>query len=406
MNRTTALLALLALAVGFGLGRIAVPDPAAEISTLSSFERALDDPDWIARSFRLGGFLQGLSPENLPGALDALEARLPWLATDDLRIFMLAWSRFDPLGALERALGWPGQFQRNGSGAAIYAWAYRDPAAALQALDSIDNPELKAFMEGRLLAGWVHGEHKESAERFIASLPEGQRRFAFVSMLAWELSKQGTDVLMGWAEGVSEDEPTYKAAVFLSATSTLAGIDPPGAARWVEEHRGRAYADGVMRIVVRTWATSDPPAAMGWLADRPPGDERNAMVSNAFGLWLGRAPLDAEAWLRAAMPASELDPALRVMVRRAQRDSAAHAMQFALAISDPSLRQETVTKLGAAWLRRDPEAARDWLAGSELSDELEAAILGAHGRSETDGGDTPTQEARVEGGSTGTATQP
>lgn len=377
MRWTTALLALLALAVGFGLGRSSVPDRTAELATLDSFERALDETDWVERSFLQSGFLRGLSPETLPGALEALEARLPWLATDEIRLFMLAWTRFDPLGALERALAWPGQFQRNGSGAAIYAWAYRDPAAALQALGSVENPQLKAFMEGRMVAGWVHGEHKESAERFIASLPEGPRRFAFVAMLAWERSKHGADALMRWAEGVSEDDPTYKAAVFLKSTSTLAGIDPPLAAKWVADHRGRAYADGVMRIVVRSWATSDPPGALEWLAHLPAGEDRNAMVSNAFGLWLGRAPLEAERWLGASTPAAEFDPALRVMVRHRQLDSPALALTWALSISDAPLRRRLVTSLGGAWLRSDPEAANAWLAERGLSAELDAAIRDA-----------------------------
>ena len=105
-------LAILALLAGFGLGRLTAPSTDPELSTLASFRRALEDPDWLTRSYRFSGFLQGLSPENLPEALEAVVPQLPWLTTtDELRVFMLAWARFDAPGALEQALSWPRPFQ-------------------------------------------------------------------------------------------------------------------------------------------------------------------------------------------------------------------------------------------------------------------------------------------------------
>jgi hypothetical protein len=365
---------ILALLAGFGLGRLTAPSTDPELATLASFQRALDDPDWLTRSYRYSGFLLGLSPENLPEALDAVVPQLPWLTTAELRVFMLAWARFDAPGALEQALAWPRPFHRNGSGAAIYAWAMRDPSAATWALRSIEDPELEDFMEGRMIAGFTHGPYKQDASEYIASLPEGPRRFSYIAMLAWELSKQGPEAVMRWAEAVPDDLPRYKAAVFLNASSTLAAADPPGTARWLANHLSRDYSSGTMRVVARSWASSDPAAALQWLIQQTAGERRNGSIKNAFRVWLDASPDDAASWLRSTTPEPALDSALRLMVGRTRQESPVGAIDWALAIDDPQLRQEVVANVVHDWMSRDAAAAQDWLAQSDLSQEMLDAI--------------------------------
>lgn len=379
MKLSTALPASLVLLVGFGLGfglgRATAPGDDPELATLASFRRALEDPDWLTRSYRLSGFLQHLSPENLPGALEALEPQLPWLLTDELRVFMLAWSRFDPLGALEHALSWPRPFNRNGAGAAIYAWALRNPSAAAWALRSVEDPDLKEFMEGRLIAGWTHGEHRDSASDYIAKLPEGRRRFGYIGMLAWELSKQGPEAVMRWAESVPDAPERYKASVFLQAGNTLAAVDPAATAGWLAGHADRVYADGVLRVVARSWANSDPPAALDWMMQLPAGEKRNGAVKNAFRVWHNRSPEAAERWLRAAAPEPALDAAVRLMVGGTRREAPVLAMEWALEVADPELREQVVVNVARLWLRADAGAARAWLARSDLAPRVRGAIL-------------------------------
>ena len=289
---------VLALAAGFGLGRWTAPRSDWELSTLASFRWALDDPDWLVRTYRMSAYLQDLTPEQLPDALALVEANLPWLTTDEIRLFMFAWTRLDPAGALEHALGWPQPFNRNGAGAALYAWAFRDPRAALAAFGPLDDgSRLSEFLQGRLVAGWAHGPHKESASDYIATLPEGSRRLSYVAMLAWELSKQGPDAVIRWAEAVPDADADYKSAVFFKAAGTLAGIDPPGTAKWVGRHAERSYADGALLAVARSWVASDGAAAMTWLAELPAGEQRERLRADAGRAWLRREPVAARVWL-------------------------------------------------------------------------------------------------------------
>jgi hypothetical protein len=364
------------LAAGLVIGRLSAPGPQREEeATLASFRRALEDRDWLTRAHRISAYLQRLGPDELPEALEALERRRAWLSAEEIRLFMLAWSRFDAAAAFEAALAWPGRSQRTAAGAAIYAWAFTAPDAALRALEAVEDAQLRDFLRTRLVAGWVRGEQKDAANRYIASLPEGAQRDSFAGMLARELNEQGSEAVMRWAESVPEILPSYKQSAFRKACAAIAASDPAAAVRWAGEHAGRDYAKGSSAIIAGRWANTDPQAALEWLMGLPPDPERNRAIADAFTQWIDFARVPAEGWLRAATPAEALDEAVRVMVRRTnQNGSSEGAMAWAMQIEKPELRDEVVVALGRSWLRRDPAAARKWLGDSGLPEALLTAI--------------------------------
>jgi hypothetical protein len=314
---------------------------------VASFRAALADPDWLTRTWRMSSFLQSLSPANLDPALVEIEPALPWLTTDELRLFMLAWVRFDPIGALDWALALDPPFDRNAGGAAIYAWAFRNPAAAVQALDALGErgSELREFMQGRLVAGWAHGPHRDRLDDYLVRLEPGERRFAYVGMLAWELSKEGPDPVRRWAEALPDEPVQYKSAAFLKAATTLASIDPGGTARWLTQHADRAYTDGAFRVVVRSWTRSDPAAALAWVVALPAGDLRDRNLRVGFRVWHDAAAAAAEQWLRAAVPSAAHDAALRVMVERRRKATPGVAREWAALASDETLRRELLARV-------------------------------------------------------------
>ena len=283
---------LLALAVGFGFGRATAPRVDAELTSAMSLRWGLEERDWLTRTWRLSSYLQELDPEDLPVTLALLEQHFPWLLTDEFRLLMFAWVRFDPRGALQQALAWPARYRRNAAGAALYAWAYRDPEAALDALEGLDEPELAEFLRSRLVEGWAHGPHKQTLSDYIASLPEGPPRLTYASKLAWELVREGPPALVHWAEEVPAADSGYKAEVFAQAASVLASLDPASTAQWLERHLGRDYASRALRVLVRSWAGSDPEASLAWLVTLPSGETRRNAVFEAFGTWWQADPVE------------------------------------------------------------------------------------------------------------------
>ena len=216
MKWTAVIFVALAVALSFWLGHATAPALESELASVASFRRSLEDPDWLTRSYRFSSFLMGLNPENLPDALEALEPHLSWLNTDEFRLFMLAWARFDPIGAFEHAQSWPLEIRRKAGAAAMYAWGFYGPLEAVRELSAIENTEFRAFWGERLLAGWVHGEYRDSANEYIAAFPEGPTRRKYLETLAWEIAKQGPEAVMRWAEDVPEDPPHFKQAVLFN----------------------------------------------------------------------------------------------------------------------------------------------------------------------------------------------
>jgi hypothetical protein len=255
------------------------------------------------------------------------------LLTDEFRMFMFAWSRFDPRGAFEHAQSWPLQIRRNAGGAAMYAWGFRNPLAAVQELSTVESAELQEFWAARLLAGWAHGEYRDSASEYIATMPAGLTRQACLVTLAWEISKESPEAVMRWVEGVPDDPPRFKQDVFLKATQTLAGADAASTARWVQGHLDRDYAGNALLIVATSWAMSDAPAAMSWLTGLPADSKREAAVRAGFRVWFHHSPKDAERWLKSASPAPAVDPPVRVMVERTRDEKPAASRRWAQRIA-------------------------------------------------------------------------
>jgi len=333
MKWSTAITAALALALGFGLGRWSAPQPESELASVESFRRSLEDSDWLTRSWRFSSFLVGLNPENLPAALEALEPHLPWLLTDEFRMIMLAWSRFDARGAFLHAQTWPAPINRNAAAAAMYAWGYRSPLEAVRELENVKNPELQEFWAARLLAGWVHGKYRDSASKYIASMPDSPTRFAYLGTLAWELSKDGPKTVMRWAEEVPDEPANFKRDVFVNAASSLAGIDAAATAHWLEGYLDHDYVGDALVVTSRSWVNQDPTAALSWLVGIPAGAKRDTAVESAFNLWLNKSPNQAMAWLRSASPARAVDPAVQSVVRSMRETDPSAAQEWAARLS-------------------------------------------------------------------------
>jgi hypothetical protein len=317
-----------ALALGFWLGRATAPVLESELASVASFRRSLEDPDWLTRSYRFSSFLVGLNPENLPDAIEALEPHLPWLNTDEFRLFMLAWARFDPIGAFEHARSWPLEVRRKAGAAAMYAWGFYNPLEAVRELSTVENAEFQAFWGERLLAGWVHGEYRDSVNEFIAGFPDGPTRRKYLETLVWEIAKEGPEAVMRWAESVPDDPPHFKKAAFLKAASNLAGVDAPVTARWVRGHLDRDYVDKALLAVAGVWVVSDAPAAMRWLTALPPGSKRVAAVKTGFRVWFNHAPQEAQRWLMSASPALPVNPAVRFMVEQTRDENPKYSQEW------------------------------------------------------------------------------
>ena len=87
MKWTGVICVVIALAVGYGLGRATRPQALeGELGSVDSFQRSLEETDWLTRSHLFSSFLMGLNSDNLPEALEVLEPQLQEIRASRQRI--------------------------------------------------------------------------------------------------------------------------------------------------------------------------------------------------------------------------------------------------------------------------------------------------------------------------------
>jgi len=295
--RLGAPLALLALAGAFGLGWLAARPHSAAPSDNAAFAEVLRDPDALRGIHHYSVLLQSLGPDNLQEALAAVDQgrRITRLET---RLFFHAWVRFDPQAALEHALTW--RDPHPPASMVVLAWATRNPAAAREALEAVEDPALRAQLQNDLVSGWVRSGDTCGVTDHVASLPvERERREFLLKLLAAEQRRAGgRDALMAWVaalpDGADED---FRRIAFAQAALILATDDPRAAVRWLEPHLGEAYAADAPGAIAGFWIRKDAPAALGWIETLTEGVIRNEALTVALRRWLNTQPRAARAWI-------------------------------------------------------------------------------------------------------------
>ncbi len=373
---------ILTLAAAFVLARLTAPGrELADLRSVDSFRAALEERDTVDRAYRLSIFLQEFGPDDVPAALEILEARPIGVSQEEVRLLMLAWSRFDAPGAFSWASDWPTPWRETLMSEAMYAWGFRDGRAAFRALEGVEDSELRARMRPAIVEGWLRSDDREGAGDFIAVMSEPRRRGRLTFVLAAETMRDGVEAVIRWAEAVPEDAANdFKQGAFYHASSVVARKDPRRAAEWFELHRTQPYSEGSVTGIALQWARfHDPPGLFDWLRSLPAEGEREGergdAIAEGFRIWLERVPGEAEAWLRSALPDPELDPAVAELVVYLSRSSPGSAVEWAGRIQDEKLRRGRTIRAARAWRRAEPEAVTSWLAESDLSEEVRQQIV-------------------------------
>jgi hypothetical protein len=287
---------------------------------------------------------------------------------------MLVWTRFDSAGTLSWALSHSGSFKENAAAAAMWAWAFHDPATAQDALNSMDAVDATSLIREEFILGWLWGK-KPGAAEYIAQLPADMPRGKAMNALTVSLMREGPESVIEWVDAISDEVPEeYRADAYQKAGIILAYVDPILASRWIEGHLGRSHAARALSRIGSQWVEQDPQAALIWLTGLPATEAAENAVMSAFGVWLKRDVDAAQDWLLSASPAEGVDPAIQALVERDRRSEPGASLVWAQRIHDPTLQQQVVTRTGQDWFRKDPTAVKEWLSGSDLPEEIQTAI--------------------------------
>ncbi len=337
---------------------------------------ALRDRDVLTRTYRVAEALQELDEPDIDAAVAVLEAQRLGVTESEVRLFMLAWSRFDPVAAFNWADAWPGPWRGTLARMAIFAWAFRDPEGAAEAFGAME-PVLRNELHASLISGWARSGDTAGLTEYLFSKPSGSKRSRFIGVLLAELMTEGPEAIVSWAEAVPAEAPNRaKVTAFLTAGGALAQHDPSDATAFYEAHQQFGYAQPALKTIARRWVDHHDPAMLfEWLFSLPASEGVAEAVEAGFSRWWSGAPEEARAWLVAAPSIEALDPAVAVFVRHLSRTSAPRAVEWAERIRDEPLRRRTLAPLLRQWGRQDPAAARAWMNARDLPKELQRELL-------------------------------
>ena len=369
------------LAAGLGLGCSQGSESSPPRPDLDTLRAGLDERDELERLYLLTSFLRTLGPEDVPPALAEVEKHRVGFDKEEVRLLMLAWTRFDGPGAFATARDWPTPWRSILMEEAMHAWGFNDGRAALAECDQIEDEELRERLRTALISGWVGSNDRLGATEFAATVSDARRRTRLALRLAGQAKRDGPDAVIAWADAVPEDAPNeFKEAVFATAAGAVARLDPERAAPWYESQMQHWYTKSGLLNIAGKWAQfHDPKTLIAWIETLPIEEaresERTDAVRVAFRTWASEASGEVEAWLQAASGGPIRDAAIDELARATADASPAEALRWAGQIEDEKLRRHRILRYSRQWFVQDPDAAGAWLEEADIPDGWRQQIL-------------------------------
>lgn len=359
----------------------------------------------------LYGVLASRPPAELTELAQQLKALPPGHDRDQKIVtFFKAWAHLDAKGAMAAAASFENPSSRDKAISAVIEGA--DPASAAYLANAIAALPLEALAGRRQrgLIGMAATKWSEldpaAAAKFVDTFPATPGDyFADVhtiaanwaaadpqAALAWAQQRDGTNsfpthfatsgAISGWWQKDAGAAEAYVAShlstlsdrqMASSLASQMFNSDPRHAMEWVNglpDVQARQQADSTIAIQIG-W--SDPKGAAVW-ASNLPDDVRGLALNSSVEHWAQGEPAAAAQWLN-SLNGTSRDQAVSGYSSAISRTDPANALGWAVTITDPAMRNNSVDRIARTWIYRNPTEAKAWLQGSALSDEQKKRLF-------------------------------
>ncbi|MBW2497413.1 MAG: hypothetical protein JRF61_09095 [Deltaproteobacteria bacterium] len=376
--------------LAFGLGGMVMKGgggsssaPAGEPTARLAEVLKIEDP--IDRTVSLARFLETADPASAIMLRELLFARDPELYVDAVTetLFASWWARSDPAAAFKNQVSPPWRDRHPWMRAVVSEWVRRDPVAAAEAVKGLPETIGQGRIEGAraLMDGWFQNDQFNDPRPLFALLhplePKARAR-AIETLLDSMIESQGIDATEQYVESLKADPVAFGVSVESEIMSRMAvallNHDVERAVAWAEKHGDEHDNVGVLKHLAYYWARRDGEAAMEWAISLPDTPVRRQLIKNVWRSWGFGDAEGSRQWLYARGPEEPLRQIWQQHLRTLGRNDPAAAMEVALGLSDPEVRETTVVIVARSWLSADPEAAEAWIAKAGLSPEVEERI--------------------------------
>lgn len=238
--------------------------------------------------------------------------------------------------------------------------SFADALAIREAMRAQD-----ADKEGKLLDYAIGAYMSEEAIAHLDKLP-AEERIGFLN---------------GMIPGLASTHPAEAIGLFESLAPELQAQVRPGFLEGLVDHGVEMATDylynssdlenyhwkpmaELTREVVRDQGLQP---TLDWANELPQGPQRRDAWSAAYAVWASKDPTAAANSINALPDGTDRNLAINGFVSAHVHRDGPLAMDWAMAITEPVLREAAMVRIGTQFYQRDPESASQWYASSEWS---------------------------------------
>lgn len=241
----------------------------------------------------------------------------------------------------------------------------------------------------------LHG--KDTPKRDMAASLAGwasedpQSAMAYFDNLSAEEQSDGTHMKWGAAFGLADADPQLAAEfaversrsgdkdadkmIHIAAAAALKSGDQEEVTQWASNIPEGDLQNTAFQRIAGDYAKEDPAKAVEWASNLPEGEGKNHAVGSSFHQWANRDPKEAANAI-STLPIDQQDSATYGYATSVVHKEPAAGVQWASSIKDPEARTNAMVDTGRVFYRRDREAAQEWLATSNLTEDSIQRITG------------------------------
>jgi len=249
---------------------------------------------------------------------------------------------------------------------ALRDWATVDPKGLADWIASQPQSRNVDDAVRHLLARWVRNDAKAAAA-WVEALPDGTRKDRALHSFIQQAAPADPVLAADWYAKIKD--PNLRRSVASQIARAWGKTDPKAAAEWVLTLTEAGTRDYATRSLSFSLARSDPPFAIAWAEGIESQSLRESTIVSAVGAWSAKDPKAAGEYIASLEEGAFRDQCIRRFAGQLAREYPATAMDWALAIADARSRDSTVSSVAFRWMRTDIDAALEWVAQADLSDD-------------------------------------
>jgi hypothetical protein len=238
----------------------------------------------------------------------------------------------------------------------VNAWAQREPAQAAEWF--VSNAASTPVDVVTLVAGRYANVDPMRAASFTARLPSAARG-AWLRGVAGSYAERDPRAALDWVEQFRGSQEYDAAAV--AVIQSAARVDPAAAEQALESIGKEDERRNAAAALAMNWARLDPAAAATWAASLREPLLQFAAVTSVQSVWATEDLPAARAWVLAQPAGQARDAGITMLLTTSARFGVPDASLLS-ALSSEQARMPAVRETAVELARRDPEAARAFVA--------------------------------------------